>query len=173
MSLFPPGPLPDPDEVFAVAGRGSNDDGEEEEGLFRPAPVPRAGVVSEKLELWNSRSSWRSVWPRSPCWQPELRLVCERLRGGVVCRRGNGLHRRRRRRRRSLILTSCRGAQLCGVYLSSVVVQPCCSEAQAVRVLQREAVLEVDRACDSCRGSDGSWTHRLAFGGASDNDTLH
>lgn len=28
----------------------------------------RAGV----LELWNSRSSWRSVWPRSPWWVLDL-----------------------------------------------------------------------------------------------------
>lgn len=25
------------------------------------------GRVGDGLELWNSRSSWRSVWPRSPC----------------------------------------------------------------------------------------------------------
>jgi hypothetical protein len=50
--------------VLAVAGRGR--DGEVVD-LWRVAPVPRAGVVSEKLEAWNSRSSWRSVWPRSPC----------------------------------------------------------------------------------------------------------
>jgi len=61
---LPPG-WDDWDDVLAVAGRGR--DGEAEGLWLRPAEVPRAGEDSEKLELWNSRSSWRSVWPRSPC----------------------------------------------------------------------------------------------------------
>jgi hypothetical protein len=53
------------EEVLAVAGRGRSG---ELEGLPPPERVPRAGLVSEKLDVWNSRSSWRSVWPRSPCY---------------------------------------------------------------------------------------------------------
>lgn len=45
-------------EDEAVAGSGRPED---------PGALRIAGVDSEKLELWNSRSSWRSVWPRSPC----------------------------------------------------------------------------------------------------------
>ena len=58
--------------MLAVAGRGR--EGEAEDLLlWRPAAVPRAGVDSEKLEVWNSRSSWRSVWPRSPCFFGRVR----------------------------------------------------------------------------------------------------
>jgi hypothetical protein len=75
MRRFPPPPwFPDEDE--AVAGAGSSGD---EEGLLRAEEVPRAGLDSEKLELWNSRSSWRSVWPRSPC----LVLFVREVGGGT------------------------------------------------------------------------------------------
>lgn len=44
-------------ELEAVAGRGRPG---------APGALRFDGVFSVKLELWNSRSSWRSVWPRSP-----------------------------------------------------------------------------------------------------------
>lgn len=48
-------------ELEAVAGRGRPG---------APGALRFDGVFSVKLELWNSRSSWRSVWPRSPCSSP-------------------------------------------------------------------------------------------------------
>jgi hypothetical protein len=57
MSRAPDAP-PAADDDGAVAGGGRSPED--------PAGLRDPGVLLSKLELWNSRSSRRSVWPRSP-----------------------------------------------------------------------------------------------------------
>ena len=65
-------------EVEAVAGRGRP---EEDVGL-------REALGSVKVVVWNSRSSWRSVWPRSPYPAQERLVEVDKQAGRKLLKRG-------------------------------------------------------------------------------------